>query len=182
MYSVSVRVFLKKGLQRKMKTHNCLLKKTVWATLAFQALVSNSPHVLQPRVMTVSDFREIAKVANDPSPQEITEQRCQDAAQRAEKSVNLSVSAIHKMLREKGIDWSCVILEEVYVLDRGSPKNRKKYRPEECSEKQRLDVFLRMSVDGWIIVVKLDDCFLVQGKRSLGDGLKLMGVQKPKPE
>ncbi len=140
---------------------------------AFMAFVNDEPGLLSDRLMTEQRYQRLLETDRTnwsrPRP---SEAELKEAARRAVTSFETSFRGIRRVLTASGFDWQSARLTSVEtVIYQGGRSRRVPY--DDKRTERRLDIWLRIEADEKTILLALDDCFLVDGERYLGDGFRL---------
>lgn len=137
-------------------------------SIAFAALKGNTPDRLSEVAMSASDFVALAgleaKMRGVAVDKTEIESRSEEMARRCLDKAKRSFAKVRKQLGERGFDWTDARLKGVKT--RGGP-----YDP--ASKEVMLDLFLVVESGGKSVTIKLDDCFLLDGRRKLADGFRI---------
>ena len=134
----------------------------------FEAIKSNKPDALADVVMTADDFVALlmleAKARKVELPDEELNARASQAASSALRKAESSLAKLRKTTADTGFNWDDAALASAATGD-------KPYNPK--SNAVHLDIYLTIKSGDASIIVKLDDCFLVNGHRRIADGFRL---------
>jgi len=144
--------------------------------LVFLALKNNDLKLLKKEIMTLERYVELAKIMpKEADGKEVSKEHLIKAAERAEFSVSNSFNMIVKILTKSGFSLKNSKLDSIKVQVRRGTTELKDYL--DTNKDQRLDIFIIISDGMKKVVIKLDDCFIMDSKRYLGDGLRVMEVE-----
>ena len=140
--------------------------------LAFHLLKSNKPERLGEVVMSQGDFAELMRLQAQARGVALDENeirtRSAGLAERALKKAKRRLESLRKQLDARKFDWAAARLASVSVKLVGLSPERVQY--DASSTHPHVDIFLAIESKDQSIVVKLDDCFFVNGHRRLADG------------
>ena len=134
----------------------------------FEAIKSNDPDALADVVITAEDFVALAKLeARSPmidlSKKELDTRDAQ-AAEYALRKAKSRLARLREQTTEMGFKWGDAALASAKV-------DGKAYDP--ASKAMKVDIMLTIQSGSASIVVKLDDCFFINGRRRIADGFRL---------
>ncbi|KKL94693.1 hypothetical protein LCGC14_1862150 [marine sediment metagenome] len=140
--------------------------------LAFHLLKSDEPEHLGGIVMSQGDFAELMRRQAQARGLALDENKIQirsaDLAERALRKAKSRLESLRKELDARKFDWTAARLVGVSVKRVGLSRKRVEY--DASSTYPHVDIYLAIESKGQSIVVKLDDCFYVNGHRRLADG------------
>jgi hypothetical protein len=140
---------------------------------AFDAFVTGETQRLSALIMTEARYRSMTGGKDVGMTETEYEERIEEASKRANYAAQRTFRLIRRLLVGSGFDWTSAKLRrvEVKVRDPNTGTRRAPFDPK--STEQRLDIVLIVASGEKAIELRLDDCFLVDGARYLGDGFKL---------
>ncbi len=140
--------------------------------LAFQLLKSNKPGRLGEIVMSQGDCAELIRLQAQARGVALDENEIQTRsaglAEGALRKAKGRLESVRRQLDARKFDWTAARLVGVSVKLVGLTAERVQYEP--SSTYPHVDVYLAIESKDQSIVVKLDDCFFVNGHRRLADG------------
>lgn len=139
--------------------------------IVFNAFANNDPGLFSKDLMTEAKYRILTKGSDSELTKSEYEQKLKEASLRARKNAETSFKEIRGALVKKGFDFSKAELIRVETTVRKGFKTERIQYSHEMKD-QRLDIHLIIKSGDRIIDLKIDDCFLIEQKRYIGDGFK----------
>lgn len=143
------------------------------AEVAFAAFVDDSPETVPDLVMNESRYRAMTAGDDRGMTGQEHENAIEEASARAAESASRTFGELRRLLVASGFDWSSARVVRVETVVRQGMMGTVRVPFDALRTEQRLDLHLVIESGGKAIELKLDDCFLVDGARYIGDGFRL---------